>query len=358
MASVTFPIKESSSGTITIEKPLVESLLDEVFSNESEFEGCIIPRIGDLAILLGVEAITLIGRQVRVKNCNQPGRGLTLDLLAVSDTGRRFVIELKFAQDKYSVSQAYTYAAQLRDMTLETVCEMYAEFLSRSGDAGESVDSDEAAQALASVLGVEVELLDSTEILEPPAIVVITPMISPEEYVTASAMTDDGNIVVLIQSTVHSARGTKHVIFERCLPAMEPAMDNRTRLRKRRADDDSDAAGDGVVEMRKGNSDSLLLNILKTLEALPAGSKGITSKELRAATGSGTDFTRVINELAELGHIERVEGESERPGRKPIMNSITSEGREALTHLLRSPGSEHTSPPTATSAGLGMNYTG
>lgn len=325
MAIVVLPIEQKKNAPARLLEAHEESFLDEVFGSEQDFEEALIPRVGELVRLLGVDSLHLIGRQVSLKTGNALGRGLTLDLYAISETGRRYVVELKIAQDKSSVVQGYNYAAQLRSDDVDTICLTYASYLTRT--QGREVTSEEAAELIADFLGVTVDELPETELTANPGIVVITPSVSAEEYAAAKALEADGNIVAIISVSCQVGKNLRSLNLERFFPALEPHIDVRKNRQARKLR--SRAAGrDEQADTKRAE---LELAILTHLNQLGEDSSGMMSRDLRQVTGSKPGFTKVVSDLAERGLIARAEGESDKPGRKPLMNKITDEGRAFLS---------------------------
>jgi hypothetical protein len=313
MSLVAFPVRETPNGPSELLAPLLESLsVDEVFQSEADLEEALSKRIDDLAPLVGSERLMLIGRQ-QVLRASSDGRGgLVLDFLVISETGRRYVVELKYAADKTSVSQCYTYGAQLRGSTLDEIALGYAEHLAEDA---EDISEDAALDRIAEFLEIPVEELEETELLAAPGLLVVTPSVTAEEFKTAKALVEDGNSVIVAQLTVRGEKGNLALYCERFFPAMTPESDSRRR-RKRRTKRSTPAV------------DAMSLDILEVLCALPPELPGMISTELRRETGWKPSFTQAMNHLEEAGLLVRTKGEGSGKGAKPKLIAASAQGRE------------------------------
>lgn len=302
-----------SNGRIT--ETFEELLLDEEFYSEAAFEDEIAQNIGSIIPSVGAGELLVIGRQVSLKAGGGRGRGLTLDLLVLDEDAAIHVVEIKIKQDKFSVGQAYSYAAILRDGGTEALVATYQQYASEH--LGRSLSEAQALAELATHCGVYPEdfcLQDAN-----PGIVVITPSVSREECAVAEALTTDGNRVVIVQPRLFQHDNEVVLAFNRFFPALEPGVEGRPSTARRQS-----------VSTRWDGSDKrstmLVRAIFEYLTAAAVQKRQVTLSELRQKTGQSAVFTEVVRELENAGFLASEEINNSKRGRNPIVVSMTAEG--------------------------------
>lgn len=318
--------------------PMEELLLDERFT-EAELESAVEGQLRACGLVATGQDIMVVGRQASMKVGSKPGKGLTLDIMALSSEGRLWIFEIKVSRDNFASMQALQYVALATKYLAEDVVALYRRYL--KVHQNEEVTFEEAESRLSVFCGgtMDSELELSAET---PGIVVVSPVLTGEELAGLELLTEHGFDVSFLQVRLLKSTSQEQLLFQRLYPAADPQFDGlpgTQRRRSNRAEDDRQGVKPGKRRGRPAKPEELKFDeaAKRIIDHLctEVGDEGISTSDLRLATGSPAEFTSVVEYLEQRDLIVRSVQPNGRRGPDPLFVFSTDEGRAAHQGLLR-----------------------
>jgi hypothetical protein len=317
--------------------PMEELLLDERFT-EVELEGALEGQLRACGSVATGQDLMVVGRQASMKTGSKPGKGLTLDVVALSSEGRLWVFEIKVSRDNFTAMQALQYVAVLDKYCAEDVVALYCKYL--KVHQNEVVTLREAESRLAVFCGgtteSELELSEET-----PGIVVLSPVLTGEELAGLELLTKHGFDVCFLQVRLLKSGAQEQLLLQRLYPAVDPQFDGLSgsqRGRSGRAENEHQGVRSVKRRGRPAKPEELKFDeaakrIIGHL-CTEVGDEGISTFDLRTATGSPDFFTSVMEYLEQRDLILRSVQPNGRRGPDPLFVFVTDDGRAAHQGLL------------------------
>jgi hypothetical protein len=317
--------------------PMEELLLDERFT-EAELESAVEGQLRACGVVATGQDLMVVGRQASMKIGSKPGKGLTLDVIALSSEGRLWVFEIKVSRDNFASMQALQYVAIADSFLAEDVVALYCRYLKVYQN--EVVAPSEAKSRLAVFCGgtteSELELAEET-----PGIVVVSPVLTGEELAGLELLTKHGFEAYFLQVRLLKSGAQEQLLLQRLYPAVDPQFDGLPGTQRRRSVKAENEHQGVQPEKRRGRPakpeelkfDEAAKRIIDHL-CTGVGNEGISTSDLRTATGAPDYFTPVMEYLEQRDLILRSVQPNGRRGPDPLFVFITDEGRAAHQGLL------------------------
>jgi hypothetical protein len=319
--------------------PMEELLLDERFA-ETELEDALAVQLAACSRLVTDHGLMVIGRQTSLKIGSAPGRGVALDLLALSADGRLWVFELKVSRDPNASLQALRYAALLHAYGTDDVADIYSAY--RLTYHAEHLSREEAHNQLVAFCGgTPGSVLTLSD--DAPAIVVVAPVLSADELRVTEYLSDFGMTTFFLQARLLKDSRGEQLLLQRLYPSIDPQTGGGPSSQRRtKGNVDDSETPEETTDKRRGRPpkpEELKFNEAATriVEHLcdAVGDKGISTSDLRTAICSPSEFTRAMEYLERRDLIVRSVLRNGKPGPNPMLIFITDEGRAAHQGLLR-----------------------
>ena len=165
--------------------------------------------------ILGDELLVLTAEFNRWQTSGGIAARERLDVLALESSGRLVVVELKRAGDRNIHIQAITYAALVSGFDVDTLADVHAEFLRRSGN-------DVTAAAAEQLMRAHVDGDWDTDILSVPRIVLLAEAFPPQVITSVLWLTRQGLTIDLVEASGWSTDAQVTIVFDHIFP--EPGV--------------------------------------------------------------------------------------------------------------------------------------
>jgi hypothetical protein len=321
-----FPITDGIIGKPATEKPFAEA-----FPNPDDFEASLVQMVPVVWSMFADSEVTVIGRRIPLRKNEAAESSLVIDLLAMDKNGRLYIIENQDVVEHRPVSKAYSKSAWVRHhYGVEDVVNMYASHA--------NVTFFEALETLTSFAGGAAESGEFELSSMKPAIIVVATDVTPGEGVTAAALADDGNKIVIIKPGVTVISDTQMLVLQRCFPAtdlaaestmavegvVEPLVESVPVLEEPQVETQEDTDADRLAEVT--------LAIMEMVSVAIADNK-LTKAALRKDVKGGKVVDAALADLEERELIEYSKEENTATGRNHTVVELTEAGVEWMNEL-------------------------